>query len=149
MKINEIKGFPKELLKGKTIPLYKAYFFADSEDEMKINTSIDLLSISKEAAVEQLVNELPMQDVVDGIYATTILNHVVSFAVIKLDKADLLTKDVIDDGDVFFENGVLSISLRDKLYKVDVEDNILESITIKIDDKTEKRICSDIKLAKA
>ena len=145
MKINEVQGFPKELLKHKTVPLYKAFLFTDSEEEMKINTSIDLLAISKEAALEVLVNESPIED----ILSNTLTGKVVSFAVIKLDKDDLLTKDLVDAGDVFFENGVLSVTLKDKKFKIDVEDHILKDLVISIDENTHRKICTETELIDA
>ena len=145
MKINEVEGFPKELLKGKTVPLYKAFFFTNSEEEMKINTSIDMLAISKEDALVELINQSPLEDTILSTWS----GNTISFAVIKLDKADLLTKDLVDEGDVFFENGIISVTLRDKIYKVDVVDHILKNISIQIDDKTQRRICSDIELLDA
>ena len=145
MKINEVEGFPKELLKGKTVPLYKAFFFTNSEEEMKINTSIDMLAISKEDALVELINQSPLEDTILSTWS----GNTISFAVIKLDKADLLTKDLVDEGDIFFENGIISVTLRDKLYKVDVVDYILRNISIQIDDKTQRRICSDIELVDA
>ena len=145
MKINEVEGFPKELLKGKTVPLYKAFFFTNSEEEMKINTSIDMLAISKEDALVELINQSPLEDTILSTWS----GNTISFAVIKLDKADLLTKDLVDEGDVFFENGIISVTLRDKLYKVDVVDYILRNVSIQIDDKTQRRICSDIELVDA
>lgn len=145
MKINEVEGFPKELLKGKTVPLYKAFFFTNSEEEMKINTSIDMLAISKEDALVELINQSPLEDTILSTWS----GNTISFAVIKLDKADLLTKDLVDEGDIFFENGIISVTLRDKIYKVDVVDHILKNISIQIDDKTQRRICSDIELLDA
>ena len=145
MKINEVEGFPKELLKGKTVPLYKAFCFTNSEEEMKINTSIDMLAISKEDALVELINQSPLEDTILSTWS----GNTISFAVIKLDKADLITKDLVDEGDIFFENGIISVTLRDKIYKVDVVDHILKNISIQIDDKTQRRICSDIELLDA
>lgn len=149
MKINEIEGFPKELLKGKTVSLYKAYLFENSEDEMNINTSIDLLAISKEAALEQMMNDIPLESTWNDLLTKLWDRETISFAVIKLDKADLLKKDIVDEGDVFFENGVLSITLKDKQYKIDVEDNYCDNITIEDDEKTLRKKVTKVKLAKA
>lgn len=150
MKIKEVRGFPKELLKGKTVPLYKAFLFSDSEDEMKINTSIDLLAISKESALEELINSSSFENgLIEDLLDSTFNGHTISFAVIKLDKDDLLEKDLVDEGDVFFENGLISISLKDKKFKVDVVDNILKHIVITIDEKTKRKICSEIELIDA
>lgn len=150
MKLSEVKNFPKALLKGKTLPLYKAFMVSSQEDELKIDTNIALLAVSKEAAIEQMVNEGKMEqlfgEIVDSI--TEGKNYIISFVVIKLDLKDLLTKDVLDYGDVFFEDDILSITLADKIYKIDVEDDIL--VNASFDKKDIKRIrCKDIKLKKA
>lgn len=146
MKIGEVKNFPKALLKKKCIPLYKAFIFEDSDQEMNINKNIDVLSLTKEAALETLINEMPMMDVVDHVFE----QKTVSFAIIKLDTEDFVKKDVVDHGDVYFENDKsLSITLKDKIFKIDVEDYLIENIVIDIDHTTEKRVCKDIKLVKA
>ena len=146
MKIGEVKNFPKALLKKKYIPLYKAFIFEDSDQEMNINKNIDVLSLTKEAALETLINEMPMMDVVDHVFE----QKTVSFAIIKLDTEDFVKKDVVDHGDVYFENDKsLSITLKDKIFKIDVEDYLIENIVIDIDHTTEKRVCKDIKLVKA
>ena len=150
MKLSEVKNFPKALLKGKTLPLYKAFMVSSQEDELKIDTNIALLAVSKEAAIEQMVNEGNFEqffgDVIDSI--TESKNYIISFVIIKLDLKDLLTKDIMDHGDVFFEDDILSITLADKIYKIDVEDDILVSATF--DRKDVKRIrCKNIELKKA
>ena len=73
--IHDINGFPKELLKKKHMPLYKAFIIHDPETAMNVNSNIDILAISKEAAVASLVNELPLDD------AMSIKGQVVSFAI--------------------------------------------------------------------
>lgn len=148
MKINEVKGIPKELLKGKTVPLYKAFVLTNSEDEMKINTSIDLLAISKEDAVQELINNIEMGELYQSLMDLS-NKTIISFAIIKIDKDDLLTKDLVDEGDPYFENGILSITLKDKKFKVDVVDNILQNIVINVDDKTQRKICTNIELIEA
>lgn len=140
MTIAEVKGFPKELLKKKNVPLYKAFIVVDEEMVMNVNCDIDVLAISKEAAVASLINELPLEE------ANDIRGKVISFAIFKLLKEDFITKPVVDAGDVYFENDMLSITLRNKLYDIDVCDVRIDEVTIDIDPRTEFRICSNIKL---
>lgn len=151
MKINEVENFPKALLKKKEIPLYKAFILRDPEEEMKINVNIDLLSLTMESAISRLINELPTDIIANEFFNPENLSNgiTISFAIITLDKDDLLTKDLVDKGDVYFQNEAISITLKDKIYKVDVVDKILTNITIDIDDKTEERICSNIELMDA
>ena len=141
MKITEIEGFPKALLKKKEIPLYKAFIILDSDDVMNINSNIDILSITQEAAVISLVNELPLDD------AMNLKGKIISFAIIKLQKDDLLTKDIVDEGEPYFQNDNIAITLDKKIFKIDVEDKMIEELDITIDERTEYRICTNIKLA--
>ena len=140
MKITDIEGFPKALLKKKEIPLYKAFIIINPDDVMNINSNIDILSITQEAAVASLVNELPLDE------ANELKGKVISFAIIKLQKDDLLTKDIVDEGEPYFENDHLSITLKDKIFKIDVEDKLIDELDITVDEKTEYRICTNIKL---
>ena len=141
MKITEIEGFPKALLKKREIPLYKAFIILDSDDVMNINSNIDILSITQEAAVISLVNELPLDD------AMNLKGKIISFAIIKLQKDDLLTKDIVDEGEPYFQNDNIAITLDKKIFKIDVEDKMIEELDITIDERTEYRICTNIKLA--
>lgn len=142
MKITEVEKFPKSSLKKKTVPLYKAFIINDPDDEMKININIDLLAITEERAVNTLVNELRINNVDE------IKGKVISFAVFNLDTKDFITKDVVDEGDVYFQNESLSITLKDKVYTLDVVDKILDDIDIEFNEKTDQRICTNIVLRK-
>ena len=140
MFIEEVKGFPKEILKKKKVPFYKAFIIHDVGTELKVNSDIDILAITQEAAVASLVNELPLEE------AMNIKGEIVSFAIFRLKKDDFISKPVVDAGETFFEKDLLSLTLKDKLFDVDVEDKRIDDITIDIDEKTEYRICSNIKL---
>jgi hypothetical protein len=138
--IRDITGFPKEILKKKYVLLYKAFIIQDTGTTMNVNPNIDILAITEEAAVASLVNELPLDE------AMAIKGKVVSFAIFKMIKDAFVEKPVVDAGDVFFENDMLSVTLAGKLYEVDVDDKRIDDITIDIDEKTEYRICTNIKL---
>ena len=145
MKINEIEGFPKYLLKKKSLPLYKSFIIKDDFKEMKIDTSFDALAISEEDAINKMVNDMSLEEI-DNFQKS--IPIVVSFAIIKLDLEDLSTKDLVDNSDSKFEDGLLLITLRDKIFKVDVSDKVLKDIVIDIDEKTEIKKCHDILLEK-
>lgn len=152
MKIDEIKGFPKSLLKKKHLSLYKAFKFDNMLDEMKINTNIDILAITKEAAISKLISELVMNGISkNDIFADDSFGSgmVVSLAIIDLDTKDLLSKDIIDNGDVFFENDLLSITLQDKIFNVDVEDVKIDKISINVDSENLTVILSGLEYSKA
>lgn len=159
MKIDELKEFPKSLLKKKHLTLYKAFVFENAEDEMKINTNIDVLAITKEAAIIKLLSEMAndaftssdenfgkSNAITDNLFGS---GMVVSLAIIKLDTKDLLTKDIIDNGDVFFENDLLSITLQDKIYVVDVEDVKINKISVTVDSDSTTVVLSDLEYDKA
>lgn len=143
MTIKDVENLPKDFLKKKNLEFYKAFIIQDPSEIMKVNANIDLLGITMEAAVASLVNTLPLEEALD------IKGKCVSFAIFKLKKDELLEKNLVDNGDVNFEKGMISITLKDKIYSIDVEDKIIDDISIDIDPKTEYRICSGIKLIKA
>lgn len=143
MTIKDVENFPKEILKKKNLEFYKAFIIHDPSETMKVNSNIDLLGITMEAAVASLVNTLPIDE------AMNIKGKCVSFAIFRVKKDELLEKDLVDNGDINFENGMISITLKDKIYIIDVEDKIVEDINIEIDPKTEYRVCTDIKLVNA
>lgn len=143
MLLKDVENIPKEILKKKNVEFYKAFIIHDPADTMRVNSNIDILGITQEAAVASLVNTLPLDEALD------IKGKCISFAIFRITKEELAEKDLTDAGDISFENGLISITLKDKIYTIDVEDKIVEDITIEIDPKTEYRICTDIKLAKA
>lgn len=143
MTIKDVENFPKEILKKKNLEFYKAFIIHDPSETMKVNSNIDLLGITMEAAVASLVNTLPIDE------AMNIKGKCVSFAIFRVKKDELLEKDLVDNGDINFENGMISITLKDKIYIIDVEDKIVQDINIEIDPKTEYRVCTDIKLVNA
>ena len=143
MKINDVKGFPKELLKKKKVSFYKAFMIEDPDTTMNVDSNIDILAITEQAAVASLVNELRIENPMD------IKGKIISFAIFKIHKDDLLTKNVVDHGDVYFNNDMMSITLKQKIFDIDVVDKIIDDITIDIDPQTEYRICSNIKLVDA
>jgi len=139
--INDIEGLPKEVLKKKKVALYKAFILNDGE-EMTINTSIDILSISEETALQQMVNSMSYDDAIE------LKGKVISFAVLTLNKVELTEKSLIDEGEIYYQNGSLSITLKDKLYEVAVNDKLLETVTISMDAKTEIKTLTEVILVK-
>lgn len=139
--ILDIEGLPKEVLKKKTVPLYKAFILKDGE-EMRIDVNIDVLSISEESALQKMANSLSYDDILD------LKGKLISFAVITFDKSELISKPLVDAGEIFYENGSISIMLKDKFYAVAVIDKMLESFDLEVNPKTEIKILSEIKLLK-
>lgn len=140
MKLKDLEGFPKNLLKKKSLPTYKAFIISDPEEYMDIKVDVDLLAITEEAAVRALINDLPLEEIQD------IKGKTISFAIIEIEKESLETKDVVDHGDIYFKDEIISITLKDKIYQINVYDKILEDVTIDIDANTEMKLVSNIKL---
>lgn len=132
MKITELEGIAKGLLKKKTLPLYKAFYIKEEGEEMRVNTAVDLLALSEKAALEEFVNNDP--DYGEYLRSTYLENNdkfsTICFAVFQIDMKDLKEKDLLDEGDVFFKNDVLSITLNDKIYKVDVIDKDIRNLVM-------------------
>lgn len=61
MYITDVKGIPAEVLKKKTFTLYKAFIFPKEDMEMKVNTNIELLGLTPEAAVKKLLQDIPVE----------------------------------------------------------------------------------------
>lgn len=184
MKITEVEGIPQEVLKGKSLPLYKAFVFSKPGKEMVVNENADMMALTPEAAVYQLLREIPLEvfestmskAIVDlthwdssvgkldeddkeyfynnmvieykdnAIYKVEMKDVVVNFAIFKMDLSDLKKKDLVDGGSDYFENGVIGITLKDKLYKLDVEEKQLLSFKLQVNLENESRLISNIKL---
>lgn len=139
--ISDIEGLPKGVLRKKLVPLYKAFILSDGE-EMQINASIDILSITEEGALQQMVNSMQYSDIIE------LKGKTISFAILSFDKEELTDKPLVDEGEIYYNNESLSITLRNKLYSVSVADKILESFEITVDPKNEIKVLSEIKLIK-
>ena len=61
MKITDVKGIPADALKKKALPLYKAFIFPKDDMEMQVNVNIDLLGLTPEAAVQRLLQDIPVE----------------------------------------------------------------------------------------
>lgn len=75
MKITDVKGISSEALKKESLPLYKAFIFTKDAMKMTVNVNIDLLGITPEAAVRQLLQDIPvelfthkMEDMIDNMF---------------------------------------------------------------------------------
>ena len=95
--ISDVEKFPKELLKKKYVPVYKAFIIHEPEECMNVDSTIDILAITKEAAVASLVNTLPLDEIME------LKGKVISFAIFRLLKEDFIKKPVVDHGDIYFE----------------------------------------------
>lgn len=122
---------PKYLTKKKKINLYKAYLL-NPGDEMKVNENIDIFGLSYESAVQYMLYSVNNEEV------SNLNGRSVCFAIFTIDRSYLDTHDLIDNGDKpYYEKENISITLKGKPYKMDVEEKIIDSIEIDINDKNE------------
>lgn len=151
MKIKDLKDFPKALLKEDEIHLYKAFKLLNLDDEMKININIDLLSLSEEIAVSRMINEMNTDELSEltselaSFKKDDATPTIISFAKFIFDKNYLLERELVDQGEIYFKDGVISITLNDKEYEIDVYDKYLTDINIEISE-TDEKIVSSINL---
>lgn len=140
-KITDIKDFPKGWLetgpKNTSLNLYKAFIVTDPDEKMEIKQSIDLLSTTLWGAVMQLMNTFSFDELDEIKRAKE--KPIISIVCIVLDLEDLLKKDLVDEGDLYYENDILAITLKDKVFDVLVGDFYLTSFNWSADPKTEKR----------
>lgn len=148
MKIKDLKDFPKALLKEDEIHLYKAFKLLNLDDEMKININIDLLSLSEEIAVSRMINEMNTDELSELTSELASFKNdnttptIISFAKFIFDKNYLLERELVDQGEIYFKDGVISITLNDKEYEIDVYDKYLTDINIEISETDEKTVSS-------
>lgn len=128
----------KEILKKKNIRLYKAFKLKE-DDEMIINPAVDVLSLSHEAAIQYMINDMSLEE------AQGLANETINFAVIVFKTDYLLPLSLLEnDDDVYFNNDSLSISIRDKIYKISVEDKVVKEIEVEINPKNEIKSIKNI-----
>lgn len=128
----------KDILKKKNIRLYKAFKLKE-DDEMVINPAVDILSLSHEAAIQFMINDMSLEE------AQGLENEIINFAVIEFKTDYLLPLSLLEnDDDVYFNNDSLSISIRDKIYKISVEDKLVKEIDVEIDPKNEIKSIKNI-----
>jgi hypothetical protein len=124
MRFNDL-DIPKEYKKKKKVTLYKAFILKDG-DEMKVNTDIDILSLTHEASILVLITSLRLEDI------SSLKGKLINFAILEFTNDGLNNTDLIDNGDLYYQDLSFSITLKDKVYNVDVEDKLIEDIVIDI-----------------
>ena len=130
---------PKEYKKKKKIMLYKAFLLKDGE-EMKICTDIDILSFTHDAAILFMITSLNIDD------ASLLKGKTINFAAFEFQNDELTKKELVDEGEVYCQDLSLSLTLKDKLYKINVEDRLIEDIDIEINPKNEIKQIKSLKL---
>jgi hypothetical protein len=138
MNYNDL-DIPKEFKKKKKIKLYKAFILKDG-DEMKVNTDIEILSLAHEAAILVLISSLRIEDI------SSLKGKLINFAILEFSSEELQSKDLIDVGEMYCQDLSFSITLKDKLYTVDVEDKLIEDILIEIGEN-EIKVVKEMKLS--
>lgn len=143
--IEDLKNFPKKLLKNKDITFYKAFcpeFIKPGEEEypeLKVRTDIEVLAITKEDAVAELIR--------NGYPENDFLEKEIIFVEVTLFTDELKKIELIDSGEPFFENGTFPITLKTKKYLLDVSNQRLTNFKVDIGEN-ERKIVSEITLMK-
>lgn len=129
---------PSYLNKKKKINLYKAFILNDG-DRMSVNSNIDIFGLSYEAAVQYMLFSLTPTESAD------LNKKEIAFCIFVIDRSYLDMHPLVDEGDVYYDNENISITLKGKPYKFDVETKIIDSINIETNDKNEIKLITDIK----
>lgn len=131
---------PKEFLRKKKIPLYKAFILKDGE-EMNVDTDIDILSFTYEAAVQYMLNSMTMEEI------DNLKGNYINFAIFTIDKSELTNKNLVLKEDAIYKDGSISITLSNKIYKVDVDDKHVDEIEVDTNPKNEIKVMKNIALS--
>lgn len=133
-------GLPKNVTAKETLDLYKAFVITDPDQKMTINQNIEVLYTDAFAALGHFLDQYSLEELqqfkdrVDvGDYPT------VSYAIIYVDLEDLRDKDLVDEGEAFYENGQMAITLSDKVFTVTVNDGLITELEFEVDPETEQR----------
>lgn len=138
MKKEETKLFPKDALKQKSVPFYKSFLFIKEDEDMQVNINIDLLSFTPEDALrfqimsadpvkffEWYANKFDDHSIDEFIENGRLVNMPemlevnmhgvqVPFSVLTVPSSELMEKDLVDAGDIYQQDGALSITLKGK-----------------------------------
>lgn len=128
---------PKQYLKKKNVLLYKAYMLQNG-DEMLCNTDIDIFAFTREAAVQYMINNSTVPDDLKG--------KDINFLIIKVDKASLLSKPLVDRGDAVIRDDCISLTLNGKLFSLDVDDKFVADFEVDINPNTNEKVLKKIEL---
>lgn len=141
-------GLPKDILKKKKFRLYKAYVLKDG-DEMDVSVDFDVYGLSHISAAKHLLSNMDNNDLMEFINKTPPINTInpqlISFLVMTFDTEDILHTPLLSsEGDVYYKDDVLSYTLRDKQYKISVEDRLVRDIEIDINPANEIKTITNI-----
>jgi len=65
----DLKGIDaKKLLQNEWVPLYKAFPFIKEEEDMQVNTNVDLLATTPEGAIKKCFQEIDPDDLVNELF---------------------------------------------------------------------------------
>lgn len=157
-----IKELKKVSKKG-MITLYKAFKLVD-DDEMRINTNVEVFSLTLEDSVKALFIEKsatylgsPSESVTQEELQEIIMNKweefcpygsTISVIMLSFDEDELLKKEILVDGEVCLSNGSILVTLDNKTYSMDVADYLLKNIEFTVDKETEIKKITKVELEK-
>lgn len=128
---------PKEISKKKKIPIYKAWL-KDNGDELKVDVNIDIYSLTPEEAITRI-----LRSTLDNLK-----NKIVAVIVFKFPKEELYNKDLVDHGDVFTSGLSFSMTIKDKIYELELELYQIVSYDVEFIKDTEEKIIKNLVINK-
>ncbi len=129
---------PKDFIKKKKMKFYKAFILKDGE-EMDVNINCDIFSISYEGAVQYLINSMSYEE------ARDLENKTINFAIFTFNSSDLIGKPLLDDdSEPFVKDDSISLTLKNKVYKINVEDKTILELDITFNPTNEIKTISKI-----
>lgn len=129
---------PKEFIKRKKLKFYKAFILKDGE-EMDVNVNCDIFSISYESAIQYFINSMSYEE------AKSLEHKTINFAIFTFNSCDLLGKSLLEnDDDPYAKDDSLSLTLKNKIYKIDVEDKTILELDITFNPTNEIKTISKI-----
>lgn len=134
-------GIEKDYLKKKNVIFYKAFMVSD-DAELKIDMDYDVYGITKEAAMQIILNSMGADELV------SLEGKHVAFISLSIDRLDLSTSPVVEDGfgDVFYKNGILGLTIRKKAFKMHAEEDVIKEIEFEMNPSNEIKVLTHLVL---
>lgn len=137
--LKELK-IAKKYLKKDHVSFFKA-FPIHGDEELVVDRDYEVMGLDQAGAIQILMNQMSTDEV------DALIGQQVAFVVFDVDRFALNTTDLVDPelGEEFFNQNQLAITLKNKLYKMHVEDRIIDDL--KYDYNPQNEIKTLIELA--
>lgn len=147
--LNDI-GLPKDILKKKKFRLYKAYILKDG-DEMNVQADIDIYGLDFISATKYLLSNMDINQLMELSFMDNDKQRsnptLISFLILTFDTEDIINKPLLlTDSDIYYKDNNLSVSIRDKPYKISVQDKYCKDVKIEINPENEIKTITNLVL---